>query len=61
MEMEESKKNGVMNEKCFICEEEATDTCRFCTSGIAYCGDGHMEIHRKNVSVYCNVRNIMFI
>ena len=51
MDMEESMKNGVMNETCFICEEKATDTCRFCTSGIAYCGDGHMEIHRKKVSI----------
>ena len=51
MEMESTKKNNVLHEKCFICEEEAIDTCQYCTAGISYCGSEHLEIHRNAVNI----------
>ena len=34
---------------CFICGEKATDICNLCDSGVAYCGERHMKIHREEV------------
>ena len=34
---------------CFICGKQAVDICHLCDSDVAYCGELHMKIHRKEV------------
>ena len=58
--MDQSALNGMTGANCFVCDEKAIDTCRFCNSGIAYCGDRHMEIHRKKVHMNSLITYIKF-
>ena len=51
--MSVSKSIELNRENCFICGEKAIETCKLCDSGVAYCGERHKKIHRKEVCVTC--------